>query len=277
MHGKPEMFDEMTSSTQSRLPVFFCKSLTEDGEAIGKRLLEKRWDMIQTNIPREELKIRNLKLYHIDMEVPLETWPSISSISIILLNICSIISLDKRLDCIKLLSIYLSDLLCLCATWLDSDDSNILPSSGYTVVSQGSRKQSQHGCVAILVKNSIRVTVIYSTNYLYDFSCACVLISDPINSVINIYNPPVSSFYRIPLSTLKNCLLGYTFNFLAKHPLVCIVVCGDFNLSDVCWVSYHGASNYSNDNLDFFAHFNKIHFIESPSYVSQKKLDLCLS
>ena len=73
MHGKPEMFDEMTSSTQSRLPVFFCKSLTEDGEAIGKRLLEKRWDMIQTNIPREELKIRNLKLYHIDMEVPLET------------------------------------------------------------------------------------------------------------------------------------------------------------------------------------------------------------
>ena len=72
------------------------------------------------------------------------------------------------------------DLLCLCETWLDSDESNILPSCGYTVVSECARKQGQHGGVAILIKNSIPVTVINSTNYLYDFPCACVVISDPI-------------------------------------------------------------------------------------------------
>ena len=98
---------------------------------------------------------------------------------------------------------YLPDLLYLYETRLDSDDSNILPSCGYTVVSQGSRKQSQYGGVAILVQTSIPVTLINSTNYLYNFSCACVVISDPITLVINIYNP-VSSFYRVPLSTLKN-------------------------------------------------------------------------
>ena len=87
-------------------PVFICKSLTEDEEAIGKRLLKKRWHMIQSNIPREELKIRNLKLYHTDMEVPLETWLSNSSISIISLNIRSIISLDKRLGCNKMLNMF---------------------------------------------------------------------------------------------------------------------------------------------------------------------------
>ena len=54
-------------------PVFICKSLTKDEEMIEKRLLKKRWDMIQTNFPREELKIRNLKLNHNEMEVPLET------------------------------------------------------------------------------------------------------------------------------------------------------------------------------------------------------------
>ena len=54
-------------------PVFICKLLFKDEETIKKRLLKKRWDMIQTNISRGELKIRNLKQYHNYMEVPLET------------------------------------------------------------------------------------------------------------------------------------------------------------------------------------------------------------
>ena len=54
-------------------PGFICKSLTKYEETIEKRLLKKRWDLIQTNIPREKLKIRNLKLYHNDIGVPLES------------------------------------------------------------------------------------------------------------------------------------------------------------------------------------------------------------
>ena len=53
-------------------PVLICKSLTKDEETIEKQLLKKRWDMIQTNNCREELKIRNSKLYYNDMEVPLK-------------------------------------------------------------------------------------------------------------------------------------------------------------------------------------------------------------
>ena len=230
--------------------------------------------MIQTNIPREELKIRYLKLYHNDMEVLLETLLSMISISIILWNYRSIISLEKRLDCINLLIMYLRDLPSLCETWLDSDYSNILPSCGYTVVSRCSRKQGQYGGVAILIKILITVTVFKSTNHLYDFSCGCVVISDPITLVINIYNHPDSAFYRIPLSTLKNCLLECTNNFPAEHPLGCTVVCGNFNLSDVCWVSYHGAFNHSSDILDCFAHFNGIQLVESPAHFSQNILDL---
>ena len=44
----------------------------KDEETIEKQLLKKRWDMIQTNNCREELKIRNSKLYYNDMEVPLK-------------------------------------------------------------------------------------------------------------------------------------------------------------------------------------------------------------
>ena len=73
---------------------------------------------------------------------------------------------------------------------------------------------------------------------------------------------------------MKSCLLEHTNNFLAKHPLGCIAACGDFNLSDVCWVSYHGASNYYNDIVDSFAHFNGIQLVESPTHVSQNIIDL---
>ena len=37
-------------------PVIVCKYLTKEEDTIEKRLLKKRWDIIQTNIPRQELK-----------------------------------------------------------------------------------------------------------------------------------------------------------------------------------------------------------------------------
>ena len=50
-----------------RTPVFVSKSLTSDELALEKLILKKRWELINSGIPKQDLKVRNLQLFHKDI------------------------------------------------------------------------------------------------------------------------------------------------------------------------------------------------------------------
>ena len=146
-------------------------------------------------------------------------------------------SVQKRLDCVNFLSVYNPEFLCLSETWLDTTD-NILPDCGYTVISQNNRQNGIHGGVAIVYKSCSQYSAYNFTSADYDFACGCIIKSDPPLLVVTIYNPPVSSEYRIQSNVLNSCILSNTSRFAARHPDGFICICGDFNSPDICWTSY---------------------------------------
>ena len=52
-----------------RTPVFISKSLTSDELALEKLILKKRWELVNSGTPKQDLKIRNLQLFHKDIVV----------------------------------------------------------------------------------------------------------------------------------------------------------------------------------------------------------------
>ena len=52
-----------------RTPVFISKSLTSDELALEKLILKKRWELINSGTPKQDLKILNLQLFHKDIVV----------------------------------------------------------------------------------------------------------------------------------------------------------------------------------------------------------------
>ena len=49
------------------------------------------------------------------------------------------------------------DVLCLCETWLSSNDTNILPDTGYYTNSQAAQKNGNLDGVAILVRDGLNL------------------------------------------------------------------------------------------------------------------------
>lgn len=52
--------------------IFVRRVLSKSEYAIEKQLLKKRWELIQSGIPRQELKIKSLNLYHNDVIINLD-------------------------------------------------------------------------------------------------------------------------------------------------------------------------------------------------------------
>ena len=184
-------------------------------------------------------------------------------------------SVQKRLDCANFLSVYNPNFLCLSQTWLETTD-NILPDCGYTVISQNNRHNGIHGGVAIMYKTCSQYSAYDFTSADYDFACGCIINSDPPLLVVTIYNPPVSSEYRIQSNVLNSCTLSYTSRFAARHPDEFICICGDFISSDICWMSYTACSDYSNLIIDLFEQFNGVQLVENTTHFNGNILTFLL-
>ena len=89
-------------------------------------------------------------------------------------------------------------------------------------------------------------------------------------------NPPVSSEYRIQSNVLNSCTLSYTSRFAARHPDEFICICGDFNSSDICWMSYTACSDYSNLIIDLFEQFNGVQLVENTTHFNGNILTFLL-
>ena len=180
---------------------------------------------------------------------------------------------QKRLDCVNFLSVYNPEFLCLSETWLDTTD-NILPDCGYTVISQNNRQNGIHGGVAIVYKSCSQYSAYDFTSVDYDFACGCFINSDPPLLVVTIYNPPISSEYRIQSNVLNPCILSYTSRFAARHPDGFTCICGDFNSPDICWTSYTACSDYSKSIIDLFEQFKGVQLVVNSIHVNGNILDI---
>ena len=54
-------------------PVYINKSLSKEEVVLEKRVLKKRWELMQKGIPKVELKINNLKLFHDNVEIIIQS------------------------------------------------------------------------------------------------------------------------------------------------------------------------------------------------------------
>ena len=53
--------------------VFINKSLSKEEVILEKRVLKKRWELMQNGTPKAELKIKNLKLFHKNVELIIQS------------------------------------------------------------------------------------------------------------------------------------------------------------------------------------------------------------
>ena len=166
------------------------------------------------------------------------------------------------------------DVSCLCETWLSSNDTNILPNTGYYTNSQATRKNGNHGGVAILVRDGLNLAAWDCTLPDFDFACGTVLSTDPQILILSVYNPPATSIYRVSSTHLSQCLELYTSKFLHDFPGGIISIFGDFNMPDARWISHSATTASSQAVIDNFDSLNCVQLVTEPTHISGNTLDI---
>ena len=163
------------------------------------------------------------------------------------------------------------DLLCLTETWLDSSlKDNLFISSDYIVGSRADRKNGSHGGTAIIRRNGISLNAI---SVKTDFCCSAVLnLGFPL-LIVNLYNPPKKSPYRVNPIDIKLFLesLLRRFEGTKAH------IMGDFNQPDFEAESYHTGDVSFCSLIDFLLEQNFHQIVDRPTHSSNHMLDLIWS
>ena len=148
-------------------------------------------------------------------------------------NSTSIASFSKRLSLINFAHSQNFDLLCLTETWLDSSlKDNLFISSDYIVGSRTDRKNGSHRGTGIIRKNGISLDAI---SVKTDFFCSIVLNLVCPLLIVNLYNSPKNSPYRVNPIDIKLFLDFLLRRFEGTKTLIM----GDFNQPDFEAESYH--------------------------------------
>ena len=176
--------------------------------------------------------------------------------------------------CIDLQKLYLTgsyDLMLLCETWFDENvESIIFPNDIPTVLNRADRKDGSHGGV-VICSNTLDTSPV-KTNF--DFDCA-VIFQNCL--VIVIYNPPLTSKYRIMDKHLLNFIKSVickAFWSVEKN----ILVLGDFNIPSINWALFPAQipEEYS-EVFNFFIHNGFDQLIHQTTHDGGNILDLCFA
>ena len=181
----------------------------------------------------------------------------------------SLCSFEKQVKFANRPALLDADAACLTETWpyCSIGDSNIL-SSSYSTSARVDRATGEHGGCLIFIKKTIYTDQIDST---VDFGCATKLhtfCQDLL--LICIYNPPFSSKFRS--ATIEIIIfLSHVINQNSNLPTV---ICGDFNLPDVNWDTYHSHTSDSFQILNFLINHGFEHLVTLPTHINGNTLDL---
>ena len=125
-----------------------------------------------------------------------------------MMNVQSLLSLQRRLAYLNFFTSYNPDILLLSETWVDSNHPflSVFPASNYNIISRSDRTNGAHGGVLIAANNSVFNNVDFtSIGVDKDFACACIItFHSTMLLIITVYNPPRSSNYAISPQTLSS-------------------------------------------------------------------------
>ena len=244
--------------------------LSPEDKIIGKKLLAKRYDLIKNknDVEEKHLKIRRLKLYNDNQLVSVD-W--LFTLKLGLLNSRSIASFSQRLSLINFAHSQKIDLLCLTETWSDSSlKDNFFISSNYIVGSRTDRKNGSQGVTSIIRRNGISLNAI---SVKTGFCCSAVLnLGFPL-LIVNSYNPPNNSPYRVNPLDIKLFLESLLRRFEGKKTLIM----GDFNQLDFEAESYHTGDVSFCSLIDFVLEQNFHQIVDRPNHNGNHMLELIWS
>ena len=130
------------------------------------------------------------------------------------------------------------------------------------------RATGEHGGCLIFTKKTIYTDQIDST---VDFGCATKLHTCcQVLLLICIYNPRFSSKFRSAAIEIIN-FLSHVFNQNSNLPTV---ICGDFNMPDVKWNTYHSHSSDSVRILNSLFNHGFEQLVTLPTHINGNTLDL---
>ena len=181
----------------------------------------------------------------------------------------SLCSFEKQVKLANRLALLDADAACLTETWLNSsiEDSNIF-SSSYSTSARVDSATGEHGGCLILTKKTIYTDQIDST---VDFGCATKLYTCCQDLLlICIYNPPFSSKFRSAAISIIN-FLSHVINQNSNLPTV---ICGNFNMPDVNWDTYHSHSSDSVRILNFLINHGFEQLVTLSTHINGNTLDL---
>ena len=266
-------------------PIYISKFLSPTDQIKLRKLLKLRTDVsTKDNIPKSDLKIKDLKLYHNIVEIPLPEW--LADLRLCLINAQSLITSTQRLKLCNFLLSNNIDLLFVTKTGLYDEIENheIFPASGYHVLMRLDRTSGAHGGVLIAVRVSLELSLLSSFSYS-DFCCSIIIdFQKAFYSFLLIYNPPQTSLVRVDSSVLVEAMFNhrdevvkYLGRKIAKDRVVTAVL-GDINLPDVYWSSHTATSDYSNKFLTALDDLDLLQNVDLSTIVSGNILDLlCVS
>ena len=201
---------------------------------------------MNSGIRKEDLRIHKFRLYQStssgEIEVKLDWQPTLCKLSLKLfyLNSQGLLSLERRLKVLNKFLLSTCSYLFVTETWFDSQTSSVVfPNNTPAQICRSDRSLGIHGGTAAFGWDPSNSTTLTSQ---FDYGCSTVI--EGVLFLL-IYNPPVSSEYRISDDRLTNfiqeSLRQYSWSSDDK-----IILIGDFNFPGFDWSSlpFHNFPNY---------------------------------
>ena len=182
-----------------------------------------------------------------------------------MLNINRRISLDIHLK------VHKPDIICLSETWFDSrvDDTCVFISNFYSVVSRIDRCNGSHGGVVIGMKTEINVhSETIQAKSPVDFATSALFCNlEQAIIVINVYNPPHESPYRLEVKlfdTYLHEIISSAHEKVLKNnlDLINVLIVGDVNLPGIDWSLLSSNNAYEKTFCQVFRKYGFCSLIE---------------
>ena len=201
---------------------------------------------MNSGIRKEDLRIHKFRLYQStssgEIDVKLYRQPTLCKLSLKLfyLNSQGLLSLERRLNVLNKFLWRTCSYLFVTETWFDSRTiSVVFPKNTPPEICRSDRSMGKHGGTAAFGWDPSKSFTLTS-----QFDCGCSTVIEGILFLL-IYNPPISSEYRISEDRLTNfiqeSLRPYSWSTDDK-----IILFGDLNFPGFDWSSlpFHDIPNY---------------------------------
>ena len=156
---------------------------------------------------------------------------------ILLLNVQSILSIERRLNFCQLLSLFSPTVVCLTETWLDDSvsDNGVFAGHPYTVVLRSDRTAGHHGGILIAMSNAFLGTISLIYYSKCEQFCVLVLSNQTLtHCIILAYLPPRGSVFYVKPGVTEDKLRSVFADVEARlscdqRKAVQWILLGDFN------------------------------------------------